>query len=435
MGLLGLLTTPARRLDFPVELDAAFTQEYAADSLKSLRWAIWVGILLFAGFGPLAPWIVPEIKVEAWILQYAVICPVLLIAWALTFTPFVLDHIHQLFAPLVSLGILIAGGGIIVLTAMLAPGNAAGLSYSGVLVLVVIFSYSAVRMPFAWAWSINWILFPAYLMAAIYGSNALEHNTTRIVLFSNTAILIGANLIGMFACYTLEFYARLDFLQKRSIRKEKDTSEKLLLNILPREVADTLKTRGNPIAQDFPEATLLFSDICDFTPLSSTLSPLELLKLLNEVFSAFDEIVDRNGGEKIKTIGDCYMVTVGVPTPVAGHARIAARIAMEMQEYLTQRAAEHQDGEFVLKMRSGMHSGPVVAGVIGHSKFIYDLWGDTVNTASRMESHSEPGKIQITRETYERIKDEFECESRGTIHVKGKGDMEAWYIKNWRKRG
>ncbi len=429
-----LAVTPARRIGFPADLEGAYQAAHARDSLRTVRIAIWIAVALYATFGLLNPWTVPEIRVQAWIIQYAIVCPLLLIGWMGTFLPIVLANLPRLFAPILTAGVLLAGGGIVLLTALIPSDNIGGLAYSGVLVLVVIFAYSALRMPFLWAWGANWVLFTGYVAAAYLFQQATTTALGTLVFLSNVAILIGANLIGMFACYTLEYYARLDFLQKRSIRKEKDTSDKLLLNILPREVADKLKTSGNPIAQDFPEATLLFADICNFTPLSASMTPLDLLKLLNEVFSAFDEIVDRNGGEKIKTIGDCYMVTVGVPTPLAGHARIAARIAWEMQDYLRSRSARNPD-ERRLEMRTGLHSGPVVAGVIGHRKFIYDLWGDTVNTASRMESSSEPGRIQVTRETYERIKDEFDCEARGTVEIKGKGPMETWFVTGWKRGG
>lgn len=421
------LPTPAGRLAFPKELEEPFRDAYTRESLRTVRVGALLAAALYAAFGLLDPLTVPHIARAAWLMQYGVVCPVLLLSWAATFIPYFLQRLPRLLWPGIALNVLVAGGGIIVLSALTDGSDISALAYSGgVLVLVVMFSYTAARAPFLWAAGMNLVLFCGYLVSALAFQRVLDSPLGTVVFLSNTSILVGINFIGLFACYGLEYYARLDFMQRRTILKEQETSERLLLNILPREVADTLKKRGNPIARDYSEATLLFSDICGFTPLSSSMPPLKLLDLLNEVFSAFDEIVYRHGGEKIKTIGDCYMVTVGVPTPTTYHARIAARIALEMQDYLEQRA--NQGNGKPLRMRTGLHSGPVVAGVIGHRKFIYDLWGDTVNIASRMESHSLPGRIQITRATFERIKDAFDCEYRGTVNVKGKGEMETWFV-------
>ena len=163
----------------------------------------------------------------------------------------------------------------------------------------------------------------------------------------------------------------------------------------------------------------------NFTPLTAAMAPADMINLLNEVFSYFDSLVEKYDVEKIRTIGDSYMVAAGVPRPCPDHAHVLARMALDIQAYLRSNPIcvdKHID------FRVGINSGPVVAGVIGRKKFIYDLWGDAVNTASRMESHGAPGQIQITRETYELIKDEFVCERRGKVMVKGKGEMETWYL-------
>jgi len=159
--------------------------------------------------------------------------------------------------------------------------------------------------------------------------------------------------------------------------------------------------------------------------MSAKMSPTELVELLNEVFSYFDTLVEKYDVEKIKTIGDCYMVASGVPRPRSDHAHVLAHLALDMRAFVKQRMF----GEHKVSLRIGINSWPVVAGVIGRKKFIYDLWGDAVNTASRMESQGSNGTIQITRTTYELIKNDFVCESRGTVYVKGKGEMEAWQIR------
>jgi guanylate cyclase len=165
--------------------------------------------------------------------------------------------------------------------------------------------------------------------------------------------------------------------------------------------------------------------VVDFTPWSETLPPAEVVGYLDHLFSHFDELAERWELEKIKTIGDCYMVAAGVPTPRQDHARALALMALDMVESMRSNA---DVGHLGLELRVGINSGPVVAGVIGRKRFLYDLWGDAVNTASRMESHGTPGRIQITRATYELLADEFECEPRGTIVVKGKGEVEVWYL-------
>jgi adenylate cyclase len=170
---------------------------------------------------------------------------------------------------------------------------------------------------------------------------------------------------------------------------------------------------------------VLFADVVDFTPRSEQLSPAEVVETLDRLFSHFDTLAERYGLEKIKTIGDAYMVAAGVPDPRSDHATVLARLALDMTASMAAGAAV---GDLGLELRIGVNSGPVVAGVIGRKRFLYDLWGDAVNIASRMESQGTPGRIQITELTHELLGDEFECEPRGTVSVKGKGDMETWYL-------
>ena len=213
------------------------------------------------------------------------------------------------------------------------------------------------------------------------------------------------------------------------LHEERERSDLLLLNILPEPIAERLKMQPGVIAEQYEQVTVLFADILNFTPLSARITPAEVVALLNEVFSLFDQLAERHGLEKIKTIGDAYMVASGLPTARSDHAHAAAAMALDMLEALR----HFNRGRSVpLQIRIGLNSGPVVAGVIGTKKFIYDLWGDTVNTASRMESHSQADTIQITRATYELVCDTFVCESRGTIPVKGKGQMEIWHIRSHR---
>ncbi|MET0723117.1 MAG: adenylate/guanylate cyclase domain-containing protein [Tardiphaga sp.] len=201
-------------------------------------------------------------------------------------------------------------------------------------------------------------------------------------------------------------------------------SEMLLLNILPIEISNILKVEHRTIADQYDEASILFADVVEFTPLARSMSPTDLVGLLDEVFICFDFLVEKYQVEKIKTIGDCYMVVAGVPRRRVDHAHALARLALDMQACVDEREFHGRR----LSFRIGMNSGPVVAGIIGRKKFIYDLWGDAVNMASRMESHGQSRAIQITHATYELIKDDFVCETRGTIDVKGSGEMEIWHI-------
>ena len=227
------------------------------------------------------------------------------------------------------------------------------------------------------------------------------------------------NLMGVGSIIFLMVYY---FVAQKNIFQEK--SESLLLNVLPKEIAAILKNERRTIADHFESASVLFADVVDFTVMSETMTPKELVKLLDEVFSQFDVLTEKYGLEKIKTIGDCYMVAAGIPRPRADHAQVLTRMALEIRDYVNQHEIQGRRLEF----RIGLNSGPVVAGVIGRKKFAYDLWGDVVNTASRMESHGEGGFVQITRDTYELIKDDFMCESRGMVDLKGKGKTEAWFV-------
>ena len=208
--------------------------------------------------------------------------------------------------------------------------------------------------------------------------------------------------------------------------------EALLLNVLPAEVAQRLQSDPNSIADHFDEASILFADVVDFTPLSSRLDAREVVGLLDRLFTSFDELVDRYDVEKIKTIGDCYMAAAGVPRQRPDHADALARLALEMRECAKNCLPDGADHD--LRLRIGISSGPVVAGVIGRRRFLYDLWGDTVNMASRMESHGTPDEIQITRSTWELLDDDFVTEPIGLVDVKGKGEVETWRLVGPRGR-
>ncbi len=239
-------------------------------------------------------------------------------------------------------------------------------------------------------------------------------------------LLLAQNILisSAFALGIMIYFVAQRDLAFSLLRGEQEKSERLLLNILPADIAALLKEDDQTIAEHYEGASILFADVVDFTPMSAQLQPTELVNLLNELFSELDQLVEVHGLEKIKTIGDAYMVAAGVPRPRRDHAHALARLALDIRALVSQREFSGHKITF----RIGINSGPVVAGVIGRKKFIYDLWGDAVNTASRMESHGQPNTIQITETSYNLLHRDFVCESGGTIEVKGKGAMPVWYL-------
>ncbi len=219
-------------------------------------------------------------------------------------------------------------------------------------------------------------------------------------------------------------------LQRNKIAIGKKESDELLLNILPSEVAEELKAKGSADAKQFEGVTVMFTDFKGFTQLSEKFSPKELVGEINECFSAFDHIMQKHGVEKIKTIGDAYMAAGGLPTSNTTHANDVVLAALEIQEFMHEhKAIKEASGQLFFEIRIGVHSGPVVAGIVGIKKFAYDIWGDTVNTASRMELSGEVGKVNVSGATYELVKDKFNCIHRGKINAKGKGQIDMYFVE------
>jgi guanylate cyclase len=271
-------------------------------------------------------------------------------------------------------------------------------------------------------WFVAFVL--VFLLLGVAGE-VLFADADLPIWFTSTMLALNVIGAGSVAFTLLATFANQRNAALTALRVEQEKSELLLMNILPGSIAERLKAATETIADHFASASILFADVVDFTPLAQRLPPAEVVGILDQLFSRFDTLVERHGLEKIKTIGDCYMAAAGVPNPDPDHARRAALLALDMRDAVATSAVGGRSG---VELRIGINSGPVVAGVIGTKRFLYDLWGDAVNTASRMESQSTPGDIQITRETYELLKDEFVCTRRGTILVKGKGRMETWYL-------
>ena len=245
----------------------------------------------------------------------------------------------------------------------------------------------------------------------------LDETVRRAFFALNVA---GASLT---ASFVLQYFVHQRNRAMEALDREHVRSERLLLNVLPAAIADRLKDRET-IADRFDHATVLFADVVDFTPFAESLAPEQVVGVLDRLFSAFVELAEQRGLEKIKTIGDAYMVAAGVPAPRPDHLEAVIEMAIAMLDHVERERAAGSE----LHLRIGIDTGPVVAGVIGRSRFIYDLWGDTVNTASRMEHHGVVDRIQVTSRVVDALGDSSASESRGRIEVKGKGSMEAWLL-------
>jgi len=260
----------------------------------------------------------------------------------------------------------------------------------------------------------------------------LAHQTELNKKAKNRNIFIGVGILLVLLAGGL--WNRLRFIRKskKLLQKEKDLSENLLLNILPADVAEELKTKGHAAARDFENVSIIFTDFKEFTETSEKLSAAELVGELNYCFEGFDAVMEKYGVEKIKTIGDAYMAAGGLPVATPDSTKNTVMAALELQEFIAKRKEDQSEsGQLAFDMRVGIHTGPVVAGIVGVKKFQYDLWGDTVNTASRMESFGEVGCVNISEHTYNQIKEDpaFICTSRGKIEVKGKGLMEMYFVR------
>ena len=242
--------------------------------------------------------------------------------------------------------------------------------------------------------------------------NGLPEWVVTMFFVANIATISGVSF-GLLAGYA------------RQLAAERARSERLLLNVLPAPIAARLREREEVIADAYDAATVIFADVVNSTPLTVELSPAQMVTLLDEHVAEFDALADKYGVEKIRTIGDNWMGVAGVPRPRPDHADAAARLALAMLACV---AARRRGGLRCLEFRIGLNSGPVIGGVIGRRKFVFDIWGDPVNVAARMESHGEPGRIQLTETTYRLLADRFVCEPRGTVDIKGKGPVTTWWL-------
>jgi adenylate cyclase len=369
--------------------------------LISLASLLWGAIYIFFR----------EVPAAAISLGYAAITLVSLSVYSL-------NHRHQPFlTSQLLLGLLCPSLQMVALGGFASSG-AVNL-WSLIIPLGTLLLYDA-RQALLW-WGVYFIILLAggFLQPYLPGTNNLPPLLVTILFVMNIAV------ISAIVYVILNYFIHQKDEAYRLLRIEEEKAQRLLLNVLPRDIAAILKNGHRTIAEQFAGASILFADLVGFTPLTASLAPVEMVNLLNQIFSHFDSLVDKYDLEKIRTIGDNYMVAAGVPRPRPDHAAILARLALDMRDYIEKLPT--QAGRRI-QFRIGLNSGPVVGGVIGRQKFHYDVWGDAVNIASRMESHGLPNQIQLTAATHALIKDQYECQPRVPIEVKGKGVVEAYLL-------
>jgi class 3 adenylate cyclase len=402
-----------RQLRFSGDTERAFREEYSRRSLGHIRFVFLLALFLIAVYGLAELPLDPDTRLRRWLLRYAVVCPSLLAVTLFSFTP-----VFARFAQ-AAIGLAVLVVGLSVLGVHVNTPGAEHFLYVHFIFLIMC-AYTLVKLRVLYATAVGWTLMAAYAITALTLSPALLTGLPRALTY-----LLIANLFGMLAGSSMEHYIRRDFLLTRLIEAEQRKSEQLLLSILPGPIVERLKEEQGTIADSFPEVTVLFADIVDFTPLCARLSPTRLVDLLTAVFSAMDHLAEKHGVEKIKTMGDAYMAVAGLPVPREDHTEAIAEFALDLQAEISRFTGESGQP---LALRIGINTGPVVAGVIGTKKFIYDLWGDAVNLASRMESHGIAGSIQVTEATYARLRDKYRFEERGAILIKGKTRMPVYLL-------
>jgi len=393
------------------DLERAFQQEYARRRIPQFRLVFWVGLAiqipLSIRFSVVED--VPPSDIRFWLrLAVGVIPAVAGLAlarssWAVRWLP-----AYMVFY------VLLIGAVLVVLFAGTSAGWTSMTTY---LIAACIMSRLRAReAALVQTVLIGWFA----IFSLVVQDSQLPVGLGRV--FSGLGVQA---LFILVANYLIEHSARRDFLLMRLLGQEREKSERLLLNVLPVPIAQRLKESPETIADSFAEVTVLFADIADSTPNIARLPAESAVELLNGIFTAFDGLADKHGLEKIKTIGDAYMVVGGLPEPRPDHAEAIVAMAVDMQKEIERFRWPSGDP---LVLRIGINTGPVVAGVIGTRKFIYDLWGDTVNVASRMESHGVSGGIQLTATTYSRVRGHHRCKKR-TVDVKGKGEMPVYLLQ------
>ena len=382
-----------------------------AAGLRQARIAVWVAVFFVVVYGGVDFLVVGSGDAEAAaVIRFAIATPALLVAAVLVRrAAFVARHLQLCAVVLVGF-IMVLLGTVLARTADLP---ATYVHTSGTVTLIGAIGLLRMRMH---ATGAAVAIYAAVSLTLPRGTDQLETIVAPTIGLSTIAVIVG---------YALERLRRTAFERQRAVELERARSEELLFNVLPVPIAQRLRTEPGAIADSAPSVSVLFSDIVGFTPVSEALPAEELVGLLDTMFREFDALCDLRGIEKIKTVGDAYMAVAGLPVPDENHAASLAELALDMQRTLTRLSPSWPSP---IAMRIGIASGPVVAGVIGQRKFTYDLWGDTVNTASRMESHGRPHRIQVSEATHALLEDRYMFSDPQVVDVKGKGPMTTYFL-------
>jgi class 3 adenylate cyclase len=401
------------------EFERAFRAHYFRQTLTSVRSAYLLGVVLWIVWGLMLSRYLGDDRGLDQTLRYGVFIPLLLLGLALSFS-----RGFQRSWEVQVMAILLITAATWITYVAAVESMPVDYGYVG-LILILAVGFTLLRLRFVLA-ALSWPPMIAYYLAVGWGFDYLSGRRVTLVLFYFVSFWV----LGMVAAYTLERNARLLFLRERQLDREHRRSESLLLNILPQAIVDRLKVRqedpqGGRLAEGLPEVTVIFVDAAGFTHQTEKTTPDELVGALDELFTKLDELADRFGLEKIKTVGDAYMAVAGAPHPRPDHAEAAADMALAILDAIE--GSRWPSGDPVA-VRMGIASGPVVAGVIGHRKFAYDLWGDTVNLASRLESHGRAGRILVSEGVAERLRGRYVFGRRQVIDLKGKGPTPARFL-------
>ena len=377
------------RLRFPQTLENEFQDWYFENFLWINRIGLIVGLTLWSLFGIIDLYAVPQSYTQVWMLRYGIGVPIILLAIISSYRP---SYRHRMRA-MTTLVTLTAGLGVLAFVRMAQPGEVGYYYYIYGLIVVLMFLFTIPGAPFRDVVWVSILLVFCAPVTYIFRFDFFRNPVSVIVFVVTVAFLFTLAIVGNVGRYFFELSIRRNFIQRLIIQREEDRSNALLLNVLPAPIAGRLK-RGEQVADLYPAISVLFVDIVNFTPLSARLAPADVVGLLNTIFSTFDELTEAHTLEKIKTIGDAYMVVSGIPVPRPDHAHVLADLALEMLAATGE--LDQPDGE-PMHIRIGLHSGPVIAGVIGWRKFAYDLWGDTVNTAAAWKAMAVQGKSRSPR--------------------------------------
>ena len=406
----GLERWPLRFADANVE--AAFRAHERQRNLTQARLAFVLIATIFLLSAPLDLLYIGRsaLPFTAWRIAFTVVMPVVLAA--LTYLPYY-NKRWPILVAFVELGIVFA------LTGQLIFADSPRITFM-IVPLTVLASYMLLPLILMYQTVFASIASMGYLAALLFSAKLSAFDFLTVL-----EVTIAVNVLGFFALYRLEKFRRLEFLNLQRIEAERRRYRELLVRILPQSIADRLEAGEERIADDYDDATVLFADIVNFTEFSARYPANQVVELLERTFAAFDDEVQRLGLEKIKTIGDSYMAAGGLPKRRGDHAEAVARLALAIRAAAN--TIRGPDGA-PIHVRIGIHSGAVIAGVIGEQRFQFDLWGDTVNTASRMEHLGAAGEIQVSDDLRQRLGDRFQFAPRGAIEVKGKGAMTTWYL-------